>query len=146
MNRKSAISLGPGASSLILIFVVLAMAVLSMLSLMTARNDQKFSERSSAVIVSVYELNETAEERHAEVDRLLAACAEEAETDEDYLAAIEAVLSEDMELLEDEISWSESDGARMLDLALRVLPLSECTGTEWIRHDLMAETGDEWDW
>ena len=146
MNRKSAISLGPGASSLILIFVVLAMAVLSMLSLMTARNDQKFSERSSAVIVSVYELNETAEERHAEVDRLLAACAEEAETDEDYLAAIEAVLSEDMELLEDEISWSESDGARMLDLALRVLPLSEGTGTEWIRHDLMAETGDEWDW
>ena len=146
MNRKSAISLGPGASSLILILVVLAMAVLSMLSLMTARNDQKFSERSSAVIVSVYELNETAEERHAEVDRLLAGCAKEAETDEDYLAAIEAVLPEDMELLEDEISWSESDGARMLDLALRVLPLSEGTGTEWIRHDLMAETGDEWDW
>ncbi len=65
MNQKSSITLGPGASSLILIFVVLAMAVLSMLSLMAARNDLRFSERSSAVIISVYELNEVAEERHA---------------------------------------------------------------------------------
>ena len=146
MNRKSAISLGPGASSLILIFVVLAMAVLSMLSLMTARNDLKFSERSAAVIASVYELNETAEARKAEVDRLLAGCAKEAETEADYLAAIEEVLPEDMEITDGEISWSESDGARMLDLALQVLPLEENNRTVWSRHNLMAETGDEWDW
>ena len=147
MNRRSAISLGPGASSLILIFVVLAMAVLSMLSLMTARNNLKFSERSAAVIGSVYQLNEIAEERHAEVDRILAACAENTSSDEEYLAAIEAALPENMELFENEISWSESDGARMLDLALRVLPLNEGGGSVWIRHDLMAETGDEeWDW
>ena len=147
MNRKSSISLGPGASSLILIFVVLAMAVLSMLSLMTARNDLKFSERSAAVIKSVYALNEIAEGRKAEVDHLLAECAKDAETDEDYLAAIEEILPDDMEIWEDEISWSESDGARMLDLALRVLPLSEEERTVWTRHNLMAETGDdEWDW
>ncbi len=146
MNRKSTISLGPGASSLILIFVVLAMAVLSMLSLMAARNDLKFSERSSNVIVSAYELNEAAEERHAEVDRLLYECAKDAGSQEEYLAAVAEALPEDMELLEDEISWSESDGARMLDLALRVLPLTDSERTEWVRHDLMAETGDEWDW
>ena len=146
MNRKSTISLGPGASSLILIFVVLAMAVLSMLSLMSARNDLKFSERSSNVIVSAYQLNEVAEERHAEVDRLLYECAKDAGSQEDYLAAVAAALPEDMEISEDEISWSESDGARMLDLALRVLPLTDSERTEWIRHDLMAETGDEWDW
>ncbi len=147
MNRKSAISLGPGASSLILIFVVLAMAVLSMLSLMTARNDLKFSERSSAVIASAYKLNESAEIRKAEVDRLLAGCAKVAESDEEYLAAIEAVLPEDMELFENEISWSESDGVRMLDLAVQVLPLSENQRSVWTRHNLTTETGDdEWDW
>ena len=146
MNRKSTITLGPGASSLILIFVVLAMAVLSMLSLMSARNDLKFSERSSAVIVSAYELNEVAEERHAEVDRLLYECAKGAESQEEYLAAIGAALPEDMELFEDEIRWSESDGARMLELVLRVQPLTESKRTVWIRHNLMAETGDEWDW
>ncbi|MBR6088479.1 MAG: hypothetical protein IKP86_01005 [Anaerolineaceae bacterium] len=146
MNQKSSISLGPGASSLILIFVVLAMAVLSMLSLMTARNDLKFSERSADVIIAVYELNDIAEERRAEVDRLLAKCAEDAENDEEYLAAVEAALPEDMELIEDEINWSESDGSRMLDLALRVLPLSEDGLSAWVRHNLMAETGDEWNW
>ena len=146
MNQRSAISLGPGASSLILIFVVLAMAVLGMLSLMTARNDLKFSERSSAVIESVYQLNEVAEARHAEVDRLLAGCAKEASNEAEYMAAIEAVLPEDMEIWEGEISWSESDGTRMLDLALQVLPLESAARSVWVRHDLMAETGDEWDW
>lgn len=146
MNKKSAISLGPGASSLILIFVVLAMAVLSMLSLMTARNDLKFSERSAAVIKSAYALNETAEIRKAEIDRLLLTCAQDAESEEAYLAAIEEILPEDMEINENEITWSESDGARMLDLALQVLPLTEKERTVWTRHNLMAETGDEWDW
>ena len=147
MNKKSAISLGPGASSLVLIFVVLAMAVLSMLSLMTARNDLKFSERSASVISSAYELNEIAESRKAEVDHMLAECAENAETDEDYLAAVEEVLPEDMEIWEGEISWSESDGVRMLDLAVQVLPLGEKPFSVWTRHNLMAETGDdEWDW
>ena len=54
MNRRSTVSLGPGASSLILIFVVLALSVLGMLSLLTARNDLKFSERSAQVIEAVY--------------------------------------------------------------------------------------------
>lgn len=147
MNQKSAISLGPGASSLILIFVVLALAVLSMLSLMTARNDLKFSERSAAVIASAYQLNETAETRKAELDHILAECAEAAADVEDYLAAVEAALPEDMEIFDDEISWSESDGVRMLDLAVRVLPPDESDRSAWIRHNLMTETGDdEWDW
>ena len=146
MNQKSSISLGPGASSLILIFVVLALAVLSMLSLMTARNDLKFSERSAAVIRSVYELTETAESRKADLDRLLASCAEQAENDVDYLAAVEEALPEDMEIEEGEISWSESDGVRMLDLAVQVLPLSDANRSVWTRHNMMAETGDEWDW
>ena len=106
MNKKSAVSLGPGASSLILIFVILALAVLSMLSLMTSRNDLKFSERSAAVIASAYALNETAEARKAEVDHILAECAKDAGSDEDYLAAVAEELPEDMEILENEISWS----------------------------------------
>ena len=47
MKKRSSISLGPGAASLILIFVALSMAVLAMLALMTARNDQKLSDRSA---------------------------------------------------------------------------------------------------
>ena len=39
MKKKSNISFGPGAASLILIFVVLTLSVLSMLSLMNARGN-----------------------------------------------------------------------------------------------------------
>ena len=60
MKRESSISIGPGASSLILIFVMLSMCVLGMLSLMSSRNDLQLSERSSQVAEEIYTLNEKA--------------------------------------------------------------------------------------
>ena len=48
MNRKSRVSFGPGAASLILIVVILSMSVLGILALMNARNDIKLCERSVA--------------------------------------------------------------------------------------------------
>ena len=63
------------------------------------------------------------------------------------MQTLHKVLPEDMEIWEGEISWSESDGTRMLDLALQVLPLESTARSVWVRHNLMAETGDEeWDW
>ena len=53
-RKKSSITLGPGASSLILIFVVLSLTVLGMLSLMTSRNDFRLAERSAQVTEAVY--------------------------------------------------------------------------------------------
>lgn len=144
MNRKSSISLGPGASSLILIFVVLTMTILGMLSLMASRYDIKFSDRMASVTQSVYELYAQAEERHAEIDRILIECADEADSEADYLEAIEEALPEDMELYDDEISWSESDDVRMLDCGVRILPLTDEVRSQWIRHDLMSATEDEW--
>ena len=142
MNSRSTVSLGPGASSLILIFVVLALSVLGMLSLLTARNDLKFSERSAQVIEAVYRLNEQAEESRAQISRILAENAE--------------ALPEPYELFEDEIAWSEEiqisldtdtadENARTmtLDCAVRILPDPENTRTEWIRHDLSVSTEDE---
>ena len=147
MNRRSTVSLGPGASSLILIFVVLALSVLGMLSLLTARNDLKFSERSAQVIEAVYRLNEQAEESRAQISRILAESA--------GVPAAEALL-EPFELFEDEIAWSEEiqisldtdtadENARTmtLDCAVRILPDPENTRTEWIRHNLSVSTEDE---
>ena len=142
MNSRSTVSLGPGASSLILIFVVLTLSVLGMLSLLTARNDLKFSERSAQVIEAVYRLNEQAEESRAQISRILAENAE--------------ALPEPYELFEDEIAWSEEiqisldtdtadENARTmtLDCAVRILPDPENTRTEWIRHNLSVSTEDE---
>ena len=88
MRKKSSISLGPGASSLILIFVVLSMSILGMLSLMTARNDLNLSQRSAEATEMVYRLRERAEERRAAVERLLA---------DGGVGALEAALAADAE-------------------------------------------------
>ena len=82
MNRKSSISFGPGASSLILIFVVLAMSVLGMLNLMNSRSDVKLSERSAQVAEAVYALNAQAEEKAAQLDDMLKTAAKDVSDDE----------------------------------------------------------------
>lgn len=139
MNKKSSVSFGPGASSLILIFVVLSMSVLGMLSLMNGRNDARLSRRSAQVIEAVYQINERAEERRAALDEILVQAAKEP----DYMAAIEALLPEDVTLDEGVLSWEENDGSRVLDCALEVLPLGGQARTAWLRHDLSAQTEEE---
>ncbi len=146
MKRKSSVSLGPGASSLILIFVVLSMAVLGMLSLMTSQNDLRLSERNVQVTEAIYVLNAAAELRRAEIDEVLIDCAAQAEDEESYLALAAEAMPEDVEMEEDMIFWEESDGGRLLDCALQVFPRNSETRTAWVRYDLTAETEDSWDW
>lgn len=145
MREKSKISLGPGAASLILIFVVLSLASLGMLALMSANSDLKLSERSARVAEAVYALQEQAEAHRADIDTLLLRCAEDAEDDEAYLSAVEEVLPGELSLDGRELSWLEEDGIRVLDCALELQPLGEQPRTVWVRHDLMTETGDTWE-
>ena len=144
MRKKSNISFGRGASSLILIFVVLTMSVLGMLALMNGRNDARLSDRSAQVIEAVYTLNDQAEERRAQLDALLTRAAENAPSDEAYLAAIEKMLPEGVYLDEGALCWIESDGYRMLDCALAVQPLHSEVRALWLRHNLTAETEEVW--
>ena len=148
MNRKkSFITLGPGASSLILIFVVLSLTALGMLSLMTGRNDFRLAERSASVTQSVYALNVRAEERRAELDALLLSCVNNASSDAEILSALEASLPEDVTLEEDLLLFTVEDDSRVLDCALRVDPDNSTQRTSWVRYNLTSETGDEsWDW
>lgn len=143
MKKKSSISFGPGASSLILIFVVLAMSVLGMLSLMNSRNDIRLSERSVQVTESIYELNVRAEERRAELEALLAAQREGVETDEAYIEKIASALPDEIRVEGDVLSWAETDGSRSLHCALKVQPLSEGGQTAWVNYRLTAEVAEE---
>jgi len=148
MNRKkSVITLGPGASSLILIFVVLSLTALGMLSLMTSRNDFRFAERSASVTRSVYALNVRAEERRAELDALLLSCMKEATSDAEALSALESSLPEDVTLEDDLLLFTVEDDSRVLDCALRIDPNNSNQRTSWVRYNLTSETGDDsWDW
>lgn len=129
MNRRSSIQFGPGASSLILIFVVLSMSILGMLALINGRSDFQLSRRSAQVIEAVYQLNERAELRRAELDALVRNHADYAD-----------LLPEGVTLEDGALCWAEEDGLRTLDCALSV----QDGHTAWLRHDMMAETEDDW--
>ena len=134
MKKKSSISLGPGASSLILIFVVLSMSILGMLSLMTARNDLHLSERSAESVEQVYRLREAAEERRA----LIAACLKDGGMD-----ALQAAVSKDLRLAGvtldgTSVSWNETEGNRTLSCVL-----SAENGTAWTAQRLSTGLGEE---
>ena len=147
MRRKSNVSIGPGAASLILIVVILSMGVLGMLALMNARNDARLSSRSIAVVTAGYALNEQAERKLAELDGVLARCAEAFFSDEAYLFAVRSNLPEGMLMDENRtVSWELSDGLRTLSCAVDVLPLGEGERYSWRTHQLTAVTEEVWNW
>ena len=141
-NRKSGVSFGPGAPSLILIFVVLALSVLGMLALMNGRNDLRLSERSARVAEAVSALNARAEETRAGLDAIFAELAAGAASDEAYLQAVADALPEGVTLEDRDVVWTETDGTRLLHCALRLSPLGEEPREEWSRHSLVSATAE----
>ena len=146
MRRKSNVSFGPGAASLILIVVILSMAVLGMLALMNARNDSKLSKRSIEVVAAGFELNDKAERSVAELDAVLARCAASTFSDDAYLAAGRGSLPDGMLMGQEDriVSWELTDGLRTLSCAVEVLPQGEKERLRWREHRLTAVTEDVW--
>ena len=134
MSRKSHIWLGPGAPSLILIFVVLSMAVLAMLSLLSAKNDLQLSRRSAEAAEMVYRLREAAEEKRAAIGRRLAEGGEE---------ALNEAMGTDPRLSGltregDQLAWTETDGVRTLHCAVRL-----DAGAAWMAQRLTTNIGED---
>ncbi len=149
--KKTRIAAGPGASSLILIAVVLSLCVLGALTMISARNDDALSIRSIDTAVRDHQLFNQGEENLAMLDAILVRCRETGTDEEAYLAAVEELLPEGFTMEENQISWREQDGERILNCAIRVLPLSENRRFEWTLHTLVTEDGeddleeDDWD-
>ena len=146
MNRRK-IALGPGAASIILIVVVLALCMLSMLTLVTAKNDLNLSERSAEMIESVYALNASAERRLAALDTLLVQTMKTHPGREACLSALAEQLPEGMALEGDTVSWTEPLDNRWLECRVRLLPENGTRRTEWTGHRLIVEEPeDDWEW
>ena len=144
MRRKSNVSFGPGAASLILIVVILSMSVLGMLALMNARNDDRLSSRSIDVIEAGYALTVQAELHFAELDGVAATCAAVSDSDDVYLTAVRGLLPAGMLLDGRNVNWTETDGLRTLACAVELLPMGGQKRLEWREHRLTAVTEDIW--
>ena len=149
MNKRK-IALGPGAASLILIVVVLSLCMLSMLAIISSRNDMSLASRSAEMITRVYELSDQSERRLVELDAVLVKCREEAgENQEAYLAAVEENLPEGMTIEEDIVSWTEPLDNRTMNCAVKLAGPGEMPRAEWHNYKLKVdEPEDDWedDW
>ena len=148
MNEKNRISLGPGAASLTLIFVMLGMSILGMLCLMSGRSDEKLSRRSIEVAETVYALNAAAEKDLALLDGLLQEAESASATDAEYLENTKNSLDDKYMLYDRDISWSVDEGDRTLVLCVQVQPLGSSPRVLWKQHSLETKSGTEesWDW
>ena len=144
MNRKSRISLGPGAASLILIVVILSMSVLGILALMNARSDSRLSRHSIEVIAAGYALSDAGERSLAKLDAAAARAAESADSDEAYARAVQDALPSGMTMDDREISWTETDGYRTLECAVQLEELGAEPRLTWRTHRLTAITEGAW--
>ncbi len=142
MSRQK-IAVGPGASSLILICVVLALSVLTVLTMISARNDESLSLRGEETRGEVYELFARGERSLAGLDAALVRAGKDAGGMEDYLAAVEAGLPEGMTLREDQVYWTEQTDTRALECAVRLLPPGGAERAVWTLHRLGA--GSKWE-
>lgn len=142
--KQRKIALGPGAASLILIIVALSMCVLCMLTFISARNDETLSARSAQMIETVYTLNARSEHSLAALDAALAACAAEADDNEEYLSLAALALPEGMTLEGDRVYWTESEGDRQLWCAAYIAPLGDAPRAAWAEHYLTVGVEEIW--
>lgn len=141
MNRKYQI--GPGAASLLLVVVMLAMSVLGMLSMMNARSDNRLSVRSAEVAEETYALSSAAERSLAALDAVLVDCAAQAEDDEGWLALVKDALPEGMTLSGRTVRWTEqSDEGRSMICAVELEDFGAMPRTRWTEHRLHTQLED----
>ena len=143
MNRRK-VAVGPGASSLILIAVVLALSVLTVLTMISARSDEALTRRTLETRQETYGLFAAGEASLARLDAVLAECLkEEPAGGTAYLELAAKRLPDGMRMDGDRVSWTERTENRILECAVRVLESGGKARTEWTLHRLGAS--DEWE-
>ena len=141
------IAAGPGASSLILIAVLLALCVLAVLTALSAGNEASLGDRGTVAAEQAAQLSAGAELTLSEIDAMLVRCAGGAKDESAYLTAVLDSLPDGMTLREGQIFWNESGDGRTLMCGIRILPPGTEKRYEWTRHKLVSsEESWEDDW
>lgn len=141
--KKRRVALGPGAASLILIVVVLGMCMLSVLTLISAGNDEKLCARGADMISNVYSLSAMSENTLAELSDIIADEGFGSFKEKGNEKYISKKLPASMIVEDDLVSWVETENGRTMDCAVRVVENQQGTEFRWIRHNVVTEDEGE---
>ena len=143
MRNESNTSAGIGAPSLLMVLVVLSLGILSALTVMNARSEQRLSERSTAVSSAVYALYAEAEETVATLDTIAAECEAKAATEQEYMSLFQEILPGDVTFRENMVYFTVTDGVRSVECTLQAVYGDE-QRLIWKSRRLSAVTEEEW--
>lgn len=136
--RSREFHIGPGATSLILVAVVLCMGVLGILGLANSRNDARMAERSIVMAEGVSTLYDRSERALASLDEVVALWQQSAGEE----AALRAQLPAGMTLEESVVSWQETnDLGQKLWCAARIGESGQTPRLTWMKHYIETEAG-----
>lgn len=134
--------IGPGAASLMLVIVVVALSLLALLAFIEVHGDIKLTRRSIDFAVAEYEASAQAEYRLAELDAVLVNCAEVSENEAAYIANVEAALPEGMTMTDGVVYWEQpTPEGRVLMCAVEVLPMDSDVRYQWLEHIFVSNSG-----
>ena len=137
--KKKEYRIGPGAASLILVIVVLAMSIFALLSLSESDGRLALARRSMDFAEIEYDLSSRAERKLMELDAVLKTAKTESDTNEAYLETVKGILPEPFQMKEDAVSAVFSSGAsKELYLEVRILPFDNVSSYEVTAHIFYA--------
>lgn len=138
--------IGVGAPVILMILVVVALAVLSLLSWIGARNDAGYSNRSIEMTAAYYQAAEQAQMDLMALDEQLLAAWQDSEDAEAYDAHLRSLGMDAQRSLR----WTEDAGdARSLVVEIRLTPFEQARNSRyeitghWLRDDSQWENGEE---
>ena len=120
MRQKTEYRVGVGASSILMILVVLSLTALSLLSLSSARNNQALSDRNLSMTVQYYEAAASAQRKLAAIDAVLVQHAGAALTRAQWQSVFDAESLTDIRLT-DALTFAftvDAGGGRVLSVAV----------------------------
>ena len=141
MNKRE-YRIGPGAASLMLVIVVVAVSLMSLLALQRARNDRELTLGSFSHMHTERATVAEAERDLAGLDGILAVCAAESADDAEYLENIAALLPEGMIMDGRYVRWQVDAEGRSLVCAVEIMPLGTDTRFEWHEHAFVSGAAD----
>lgn len=143
--RRSYVSVGVGAASLLLVLAVLSLSLLAALTALSAHNDDVLTVRSIAVAEADLELYAAAERTRAEISHAANTERPSEETPEELFSRIAEALPEGSEITENGVAFEKSEGKRVLTIRLCAVDGNGMWRLEYAERKLTAETED-WEW
>lgn len=145
-GKRQEYRVGTGATTLLMIFVVLCLTTLGILSLVSARVDMKHTKRNEEMTQAYYEAAAQGQKLIFQVDEALMEFQRRAETNEAYLRLVQENLmldAEDWAVKDGLISFAISAGAdRYLEITLALLPVESRQGRYLLTRHELADRSD----